>query len=391
LRYVNRVKGKDGVERLYFRKAGLPPVKLSAAWGTPELEAEVNRLLVGVAAKPQPQTLRAALRAYELDSPDFAALEESTKYLYRKTMQELDEDMGELMVGRFTGPFLLELRNSWATRGYRAAAIRLQVLKNALWPAIVAGKLGGGDPFALIPGVRRPRDAGEPHMIWPESVVHAVIAGALRAGKPGLARGVAIGRYAGPRREDIVRLTRAARKGGRFAFLTGKRHVQVDMPEDLALTTVLDQTPAGEGMLLVSNLAGLAYTADGFALELKKLVGKLHKGDPKSPNMWPGKEIPSDGYDIHGLRHTFGVEAALAGCTDAEGAALMGHGSPASFAIYRRQADRMRLSTSGAEKIAQLRERTPNGSLQNELQNICKTEPEVAAKPRGKNAVKSRR
>jgi hypothetical protein len=99
------------------------------------------------------------LRAYELDSADFAALRASTQYLYRKTMQELDEDLGELQVSTFTPGFILELRNRWALRGHRAAAIRLQVLKNALWPSVIAGKLGGGDPFALIPAVRRPSDA----------------------------------------------------------------------------------------------------------------------------------------------------------------------------------------------------------------------------------------
>jgi hypothetical protein len=49
--------------------------------------------------------------------------------------------------------------------------------------------------------------------------------------------------------------------------------VLVDMPEDPA---VLDGTPCA-GLILVCNLSGVAYTADGFALELRRLVERLHQ------------------------------------------------------------------------------------------------------------------
>lgn len=384
MKYVNKVRGKDGTVRLYLRKAGMPSIPLTSPLppagqekGSP-LEREVAALIAGAPPPIAPSTLKAALREYELKSADFAGLADSTKYEYRLILKEFEEDFGALTVSTFTPAYLLQLRNAWAPRGHRAANVRLQVLKNVLWPAIVAGKLGDGDPFALIPQVRRPREAEEPHLLWPEDVVLTVIQAALAEGRVGLARGVAIGRYAGPRRDDIVKLTKAARKGGNFTFLSGKRRVLVNMPEDPALTAVLDGTPAN-GLLLVYNLSGLAYSADGFALELRKLVRALHKAE----------KINSPDYDVHGLRHTFGVEAALAGCTDAEGAALLGHASPSSFATYRRQADRIRLSNNAAEKIAALREQAPNGGLQNQLQKICKTEPVKQAKSRGRNARKS--
>jgi integrase len=386
MRYVNRIIGRDGVARLYLRKAGMPSIPLKSPMppagheAGSELEREVAALIAKAPAPIAPSTLRAALRDYELRSADFADLADSTKYEYRLILKELEEDFGVLTVATFTPAFLLDLRNTWAPRGHRAANIRLQVLKNALWPAIVAGKIGDGDPFALIPQVRRPREAEEPHLIWPAAVVLTVIEAALRDGKVGLARGVAIGRYTGARREDIVKMTKAARRGGRFAFVSGKKRIQVDMAEDAALTAVLNGTPA-HGLLLAYNLSGFAYTADGYALELRKLVKALHKAE----------KIDSPDYDVHGLRHTFGVELALAGCTDAEGAAKMGHGSPHSFATYRRQADRIRLADAADAKIAALRERSPNSDLQNELQNVCKTAPTRQAKARGKNALKSRR
>jgi integrase len=385
MKYVNRIEGKDGTVRLYFRKAGMPSVPLKSPMPPSgeeigsALEAEVRAILASAAPKAQPSTLRAYLRKYELASADFAGLADSTKYIYRLLLKEMEEDFGSLHVSTFKAAYLLKLRETWAPRGHRAANLRMQVLKNALWPAVVEGKLGDGDPFALIPQVRRPRDAEEPHLIWPEAIVLAVIKGAIEEGRYGVARAVAIGRYVGARREDITRFTKSVRRGGRFAFLSGKKRVPVDMEEDAALTTVLAGTPS-QGLYLVYNLEGLPYTPNGLYQAVSDLVGRLYKA----------KKIDSDRYDLHGLRHTFGVEAALAGCTDAEGAARMGHGSPHSFATYRRQADRIRLSKNAEAKIRALREQSPNGELQNALQNVCKTPVSRPARSRGKNARKSK-
>ena len=97
-------------------------------------------------------------------------------------------------------------------------------------------------------------------------------------------------------------------------------------------------------------MAGRPYTEDGLALELRKLVAKFHEAG----------RLDSNRYDLHGLRHTRGVELALAGCSDAEGAAMMGHGGPSSFTQYRRQADRVRLSDAASARVVKLREQAGN-------------------------------
>jgi integrase len=163
-------------------------------------------------------------------------------------------------------------------------------------------------------------------------------------------------------------MLRSARRDGRFRFLSGKRKVRVDVPEDPLLTGWLDSTPnappaaprrgrkvrAGESApaptTLVYNVAGRPYSEDGLGQELAKLVRTLHQAGA----------LDSDRYDLHGLRHTRGVELALAGCSDAEGAAMMGHSSASSFSQYRRQADRTRLADTAAGRVATLRERARN-------------------------------
>lgn len=362
LKYVNRIVRPSGEVQLYLRKRGLPSVRLKHPEGSAELQAEVDALVRSLSApKPLAGTMKAALRQYEL-GPDFTGLAASTKYEYRLILKEFAQDMGDLPVSLFTPAYVKSLRDAWARRGHRAANNRLQLLKNVLEGPIIAGIID--DPFGRIAQVRRPSDAPEPHILWPIAVVDTVIGAAIEQRRYGLARAVAIARYAGPRREDVVKIPRNARMAGRFIFRSGKRKVLVDIPEDPELTRWLDETPDTQPLsnwqatraaakrrtlttptTLVYNMMGRLYSADGVGQELAKLVTGLHQGG----------RIDSDRYDFHGLRHTRGVELALAGCTDAEGAAQLGHASPASFAQYRRQADRIRLADNAAEKVIQLR------------------------------------
>lgn len=364
MKHVNRIVRPSGEVQLYLRKKGLPSVRLTHPEGSAELQSEVDALVRALSApKPLAGTVKAALHQYEL-GPDFTGLAASTKYEYRLILKEFGQDLGDLPVTVMTPAYVKELRDAWAKRGHRAANVRLQLLKNALAGPIISGTIG--DPFGRIAQVRRPANAPEPHILWPLVVVETVIRTAIAKRRYGLARAVAIARYAGPRREDVVRIGRNGRVGGRFIFRSGKRKVLVDILEDPELTRWLDETPEAQPLsswqatrsaakrrtlttptTLVYNMMGRPYSADGVAQELAKLVSTLHRDGC----------IDSDRYDFHGLRHTRGVELALAGCTDAEGAAQLGHASPSSFAQYRRQADRIRMADNAAEKVIQLRAR----------------------------------
>jgi integrase len=383
MRFVKRYIDRQGVERLYFRKADHPcnGVALKSPW--PEvkagsaLEAEVAGLLGLHVAKPKPSTLAGATRAYELGA-DFRGLAESTKREYRYLLKEFDADIGALPCATFTAAFIQSLRDAWSAKGHRAANVRLQLLKNVLEPQMIAADLS--DPFTRIKQVRRPFDSPEPHPVWTEAVVVSVIRAAIDARRFGLARAVALARYAGTRRGDLVRLTQAARRDGRIAWLSGKRKVPVNMPEDPELTSWLQLLPSAQPpsrwqrhierssgvarmppATLVYNTRNRAYTEDGLGQELAKIVEALHLAG----------ELDSSAYDFHGLRHTFGVEAALAGCSDAQGQALMGHNSANSFATYRRQAGRLRMSDEGAALITALREKASGTPDERALSNDC--------------------
>ena len=94
MRHVQRVVGRDGVDRLYLRKKGLPAARLSAAWDTPELEREVAALITALSPdQAQPGTLREAIRTYER-SIDFLQRAASTQYEYGLILSEFDVTIG---------------------------------------------------------------------------------------------------------------------------------------------------------------------------------------------------------------------------------------------------------------------------------------------------------
>lgn len=387
MKYLKKVTGPNGELYLYLRKKGLPLIALRSPLPPAgqekgsALEAEIAGLVAAHAApKARKGTLGEALRVYETEDANFLNNADSTKALYRLFLGEFEEDMSDVQISAFTPSFILELRNEWAKQGYRAANLRLQVLKNVIKPALIADG-AQVDPFSLIDGVRRPAELKEPHIIWPEADVTAVIRAAIAERSFGLARAVAIARYVGARRGDLVKIAKSARQAGQIRFLSSKKKIPVDMPEDPLLTAWLTETPAAQpksawqahverktGVVkippttLVYNTRNLRFTESGLGQALADLVGRLHQDG----------RIESGDYDFHGLRHTRGVEAALAGCTDAQGAALMGHSSPSSFAQYRRQADRLRMSRDGQALILAMRTRDAGREWKKECQESGK-------------------
>jgi len=361
---VKKVRRRSGATFLYFRPVGGGRLirlqnALPEAWEGSSLKAEVDGLLASQKGQASGPTLADAIRRYRTDDPDYTVLAPSTKGLYQVALRQMIKHLGNTSVSDFTPAFINDLRNRWAKQGHRAANVRLQVLKNVLRPFVIAGRIKGGDPFTMIRGVRRPRDLPEWHLIWSDDTVDVLIRHAIQTKWFGVARAIALGRYAGLRLGDMAQITQSARQAGRLLFMSGKRRIRVDMAEDSRLTGWLDQTPDAKAIAtrgkalsqrasgtIVYNRRGRPYSANGLGQAFRTVVDTAFQAGL----------VASDQYSAHGLRHTFGVELALAGATDAEGAALMGHGSPHSFATYRRQADKKNLSDAGQKKVREGKE-----------------------------------
>ena len=356
-RYVQRVK-KNGAVHLYFRKGAHREGPLNGRDGTQDLRLEVESILkrldeIAAAATPREGTIAAMLIRYAGDGEkrkpcaDFLGLAASTQVEYFRMAAEIAADYGSTQLGRFTGVRLDEMRNDWALRGHKATNDRVQVLKNALAPAI-KDKRVPEDPFAHIEKMRAPHDREEPNLAWQDAEVEAAIAWCLERNAPGLARAIALGRWAGFRRGTIcaiplnarvVRAVRDAAPERRLLWLTEKRRVQCDKREDARLTDLLDRTP-NRALVIAYNADGAPWKPRQLNQAIDRMVAALAKR---------GKA--RDSLTIHGLRHARGVELAEAGASDSEIMSQLEQATDHAAKIYRRQAARRRMADAGQDRI----------------------------------------
>lgn len=371
--FVQRVKKKDGKLHLYFRKGGYREGPLKHADGSDELRAEVDAILarlagVQLAQRPKAGTVGGMLRAYAGDVKDghrtgasaaFLALARSTQAAYDDIVDELVEDLGDHRLADVTRPWVAELRDAWALRGHRVANVRLSVLANALDPAIEDGRVEA-DPFSRLKRAKAPRGKGEAHPIWDDAEVDAGIAEALRRGRPGLARAIALGRWGGFRRGTICALPRTARietfdeKNGqhrRLYWITEKRRVLCDKKEDPRLTALIAQTANSPKATTVAyNADGLPWKERQLNQAIDRLMAALAKQEKVRAQTAPDGEIYCP-LTIHGLRHARGVELAEAGASDAEIMAQLEHATERQAKEYRRQATRRKLADAGQDRV----------------------------------------
>lgn len=376
VRYVQRVR-KGELIHLYFRKGDYREGPLTSPEGSQALKDEVAAILarlvaVEAAQTPKAGTVGGMLRDYTGDAPknpgdrpkgasaEFLALARSTQAEYHRLADELQEDCGDQPLAEVTQAWVREMRDAWALRGHRAAAQRLQVLKNALAAAIddETDHRIPGDPFHKLKKVRRPADAGEAHPIWSDAEVTAGIEEAIRRGRHGLARALALGRYGGFRRGTICAIPTRARTTGfddqgrahaRLYWITEKKKVLCDKREDPRLTAILAETP--------DRALTIAYNADGNPWkprQLNQAIDRLMASLAKLGRVRASTADDGEVYcplDIHGLRHARGVELAEAGSSDAEIMGQLEHASPRAAQIYRKQAQRRRLADSAQDRV----------------------------------------
>jgi integrase len=345
--FVQRIETPKGA-KLYFRR-GAHRCRLSSPEGSQALQDEVDAIIAELArvegaSTPRHGTVGGMIKVYNA-SADFLGLARSTQGDYQRLLNEVAEDAGDVLLSDVSAGWITEMKNAWAPRGYRAANLRIQMLVNALEPAIVDGRVGA-DPFLRLKKVRRPHDAPEAHPIWEEAEVDALIALALQRKMPGLARAIALGRWAGFRRGGICTIPLYARTTGyddcgrahpRLYWLTKKRRVICDKPEDPRLTEFLANTPNG-ALTIAYNSRGEPWKER----QLNQAVDRLI--DAAQGNVRPN-------LTIHGLRHTRGVELALAGASDSEIMSQLEHRTSRSAQIYRRQAERRLLADSAQVKV----------------------------------------
>ena len=153
-----------------------------------------------------------------------------------------------------------------------------------------------------------------------------------------------LARYAGQRRGDILKLTRAAYTGMHIVLKQGKTERHADGNDHLEIAVFdrlkryLDALPS-DRLLFVVDYQGRALEDSAFSKEFRRALdaaGLRH-------------------LHFHGLRHTCGVALAEAGCSEKEIMAVLGHKSLAMVKKYTEQAQRKLLSSAAITKMERTR------------------------------------
>ena len=351
VKYVQRIRRPNGVVDLYFRKGDHREGPLGSLDGSPELKAEVDAILARLARAqaaqtPRPGTIGGAIRRYR-KSADFIRLARSTQKEYERLLSEIEADVGEVRLPDVDDGWIADLRDLWAPRGHKATNDRVQVLKNALAPAIKDKRIKT-DPFAGLEKLAPRHAAAEANPAWTDEEVGEFIALALKRKMPGLARAVALGRWGGFRRGTICNIPLNARfvaqndlglPERRLFWTTEKRKVLCDKREDRRLTALLESTPA-KAPTIAYNQRGERWKERSLNQAVERLLATLAQSGLARPCL-----------TLHGLRHARGLELAYAGASDAEIMAQLEHATERAAKIYRRQAQRRRMADSGQDRI----------------------------------------
>ena len=294
-----------------------------------------------------------------LRSAAFLRLAPSTRREYARIAEHLSVDIGAVSLSTVRRKWVREQRDRWATSGHRAATLRLQLLKNATQP-LVDDEILPLNLFQNLNRVRGPGQRAEPHPVWREDELGAVLRGTRT--KPGLVRAIGLARYAGLRRSDLCRIPNDARVtetvGVRLRWQTGKGDVAVNHLEDPRLTRLLDVETHSCGDLIAYNRDGRPWKPRQLSQALKRVLERLAaRGEVRDKLTW------------HGLRHTRGVELAEAGCSDAIIMAQLGHTTDRSAQLYRRQTSRRVLGDLGQGMVNARLSPVAGGPLKAERQD----------------------
>ncbi|ESQ90097.1 integrase [Asticcacaulis sp. AC460] len=369
VKHVQRVKRANGHTDLYFRKSGYREGPLKSPDGTQALKNEVDAILKRLAAssaavaRPRAGTLGGALKEYN-KSADFITLARSTQDGYQDYIDEITDDSGDVLLSDITRSWIMSLRDAWALRGYRAANMRLQLLKNALTP-IIADENDNrikGDPFNKVDNVRRPHDLDEGNPTWEDFEVETAIASAIERQHPGLARAIALARYGGFRKGTIMAVPMRARVIGhnaeglperRIHWITEKRKVLADRREDERLTAILDATP-NRALTLSYDANGTPWKSRALGHAFDRLMNSLARAGKVRADMNEEGKIFCP-LTLHGLKHSRGVELAMAGASDAGIMSQLDHATTRAAAIYRRQAERRGMADHAQDQVDNVR------------------------------------
>lgn len=286
VRGIKRYKDRTGKWRIYHRKSGTP---IDASLSDEEIAAEVVRLnKLHEPEKPKAGTLAGLLESYKA-SPRFTDLATRTKADYHKCMDHLKPIGGTPLVLIDTA-FMAKLRDKTVKKRKGAFTNHMIAMLSSAFKHGKEYGLVQMNPCAELDKAKIAKERRKPNRPWSADERKNVLA----AAPAHLKAPIALARFLGIRRGDILKLPTLAYRDGFLTFTTSKTGKPMKLPVVGDLKAILDAAPKGKTVtMLCVNSHGEPWTEMGFTASLRKFFAKCVK-----------RGIASPGLTLHGLRHT---------------------------------------------------------------------------------------
>lgn len=372
-RGITRDIDRHGNVRLYFRKRGLPKVRLREAEGSDAFEAELASARLGIpyGQKPAPKAAapartQAAVGTFrwlveEYMRREVAGQALATRIKKRAVFDELCLETCISQSGTPAGMMAyrgMELRHIALLRdqkvGYPEAANHRVKALSALFAWAMAAGLAGSNPAR---GCGKLKGAGGGH----HTLMREELAAYEQRHPPGSMAHVAmtVFRYTGLRVCDAARFGRQhlysvtledGSEERRFRITPQKTArnsgVVVDLPLLPPLAAAIDAIEATESLAIITNEWRRPFSVKGLGQRMRKWfddAGLTHCSS-------------------HGIRKADAVIAAENGATSKELQAMFGWNSSREADRYTQKAERKRLGSSGAPRLLLVKSGTqPSG------------------------------
>jgi integrase len=303
LKGINSVRKRlaDGsVITYYYAWKGGP--RLLGKRGSPEWFASYNEAITQKTAPPRDMLL-IVLNAYQ-QSQDFAGLANRTRADYVAKIKLIEKKFGDFPLSARTDRRARGVFMAW--RDQLAATSRRQA--DYAW-TVLARVLSWGFDRGLV--LANPCEKGgrlyrgsRADKVWADADETAFL---IRAPKH-LHLALLLALWTGQRQGDLLRLPWSAYDGSHIRVRQSKTGARVIIPVGSPLKAALDATPKRSTLILTST-DNKPWTADGFRSSWRKACAAAG----------------IVGLTFHDLRGTAVTRLAIAGCTEAEIAAITGH------------------------------------------------------------------
>jgi integrase len=334
LHFVQAFVDRHGQPRFYFRRRGQQRVALPGLPGSTEFMAAYQAALttqpvaIGVDKRSKPGSISAALAEY-FQSQAFRSLSGETPAARRGRLEKFREQFGERPLASLPKDFIIALTDTMPPFAARNWLIAFRHFIR--W--CETRKLIRQDPTW---GIRLKMPKSDGYHTWTEDEIAAFEAHWPVGSKPRLA--LALGLFTAQRRGDVVRIGKQHIRDGVLTVRQQKTGSWLTIPMHTDLQKIIDATPCGQHLALLTTRSGRTYNATNFSDQFRG---------------WCDEAGLPPHCSFHGLRKAASRRLAEVGCTAHEIAALTGHKSLREVERYTRAADQTRLAKAAMAKAGE--------------------------------------